>query len=217
MHYKAVIFDLDGTLLDTLDDLHTACNYALAKNGIKERTKDEVRQFVGNGVKKLMERATDYKLSEAEFAKVFEDFKEYYGIHCNDKTKAYDGIYELLDSLKQKNMKMAIVSNKYLDAVVELADRYFGDYIKVAIGEHEGVNKKPAPDTVIMAAQKLEVDLKDCIYVGDSDVDFATAKNANIPCISCLWGFRDEEFLRSLGAVTFVKTPMDVIQILEKN
>ena len=207
-----VIFDLDGTLLNTLEDLADSVNYALTTCDMPERTIDEVRCFVGNGVRNLMLRAVPDGEQNPKFEEAFAVFKEYYGEHCNDKTKPYEGIMELLKVLKEKGYAIGIVSNKIDSAVKELNNRYFKGIIDVAIGEREGVLRKPAPDTVLTALQELGKEKESAIYVGDSDVDIATAKNVGIPCISVLWGFRDKEFLVKNGASTFVEFPKDILK-----
>ena len=211
---KAVIFDLDGTLLNTLQDLCNSTNAALTQCGYPARTLDEVRCFVGNGVKLLILRALGVEKPEdcPDFDKVFEAFRAHYADHSNDCTCAYPGIPELLAKLKEAGASMAIVSNKLDAAVKQLNDIYFKDYISVAIGENEaaGVKKKPAPDTVYAALRELGVTAENAIYVGDSEVDIATAKNAGIPCISVTWGFRDSDWLTAHGAEALYETPEQV-------
>lgn len=213
-NYETVVFDMDGTLLDTLEDLADAVNYALREMGMPERTIEEVRHFVGNGVKRLMELAIPDGMDNPAFEETLAKFKEYYGIHCNDKTKAYDGVLPLLRELKEEGYALAIVSNKLDSAVKELSEIYFEGIIPVAIGEMEGVAKKPAPDMVNKALKELGKPAQTAVYVGDSEVDVMTAKNSNLPCISVLWGFRDEEFLRSQGATQFAKTAGEVKKYL---
>ncbi|MBQ6993479.1 MAG: HAD-IA family hydrolase [Lachnospiraceae bacterium] len=212
--YKTVIFDLDGTLLDTLEDLTDAVNYALEAYKMPLRTIEEVRNFVGNGVRKLMLQAVPDGEKNPSFEEIFSLFKEYYGEHCNDKTGPYKGILELMEELRKQGYVMGIVSNKIDSAVKELNSMYFADYIQVAIGEKEGVQRKPAPDTVFAALQELDMEKETAIYIGDSEVDLATARNAGIPCISVLWGFREREFLEECGADMFAETPKDVSDFL---
>lgn len=207
---KAIIFDLDGTLLDTLQDLADAVNAALVKNQMQPRTIDEVRQFVGNGVENLMIRAIPEGKENPLFAQTFSDFKEYYKAHCKNHTAPYPGILEMMALLKTKGYLMAIVSNKFDLAVKELDREFFSEYTSSAIGEMEGVERKPAPDTVEKALKELGVTKEDAIYVGDSDVDIETAKNAGLPCISVLWGFRDKEFLLSHGATVLIEAPAEL-------
>ncbi|ETD21691.1 MULTISPECIES: HAD family hydrolase [Prevotellaceae] len=211
MEYKTYIFDLDGTLLDTLHDLWVSCNYALRENGMPERTLDEVRRFVGNGVKKLMERAIPQGLDNPKFDVTYETFRKYYLVHSLDTTKPYSGIPELLANLKKHGKHIAVVSNKFYAATQELCRHFFGDYVEVAIGERENIRKKPAPDTVDEAIRQLKVDREEAVYIGDSDVDVMTARNSNMPCISVLWGFRDRDFLMQHEATTFVAAPKELM------
>mgnify|MGYP001242977519 CR=1 FL=1 len=210
---KAVVFDLDGTLLYTLEDLKNATNYALKQKGMPERTLDEVRRFVGNGVRLLMERAVPQGADNPEFEETFALFKEYYDAHCNDNTSPYDGIMDLLEELKVRGIKMAIVSNKIDFAVKSLDKLYFKDYMTAAIGEmeEESIRKKPAPDMVQKALKELQVSAEDAIYVGDSDVDIATAKNSGLECVSVTWGFRDVEFLKEHGATNLIDEPVELL------
>ena len=212
--YDAVILDLDGTLLDTLEDLADAVNFALRSAGMPERTLREIRDFVGNGVRRLLEQAVPEGADHPRFDEVFGKFREYYALHCNDKTKPYEGILPLLKELKAEGYALAIVSNKLDSAVKELAEIYFEDLIPVAIGEREGVARKPAPDTVFAALKELEVTADRAVYVGDSEVDVMTARNAGLPCITVLWGFRDREVLEACGADTFAQTPEEIMSHL---
>lgn len=213
---EAVIFDLDGTLLNTLEDLCDAVNVALKTNDMPERTLEEVRQFVGNGVRTLMVRAVPDGEDNPLFEKTFSDFKEYYEVHCKDKTGPYRGIVELMEVLHSREIKMAIVSNKIDSAVKELNDFYFSEYTEVAIGEMEGVARKPAPDTALKALKELDVPAERAIYVGDSDVDIQTAKNAGIECVSVTWGFRDRTFLLEHGATKLIDYPLQLLQCMER-
>ena len=213
---EAVIFDLDGTLLNTLEDLCDAVNVALKTNDMPERTLEEVRQFVGNGVRTLMVRAVPDGEDNPLFEKTFSDFKEYYEVHCKDKTGPYRGIVELMEVLHSREIKMAIVSNKIDSAVKELNDFYFSEYTEVAIGEMEGVARKPAPDTALKALKELDVPAERAIYVGDSDVDIETARNAGIECVSVTWGFRDRTFLLEHGATKLIDYPLQLLQCMER-
>lgn len=210
--YNTYIFDLDGTLLSTLGDLAASCNYALRTNGLPERTIDEVRQFVGNGVKKLMERAIPGGLDNDKFDKTYADFRQHYMQHNLDTTKPYDGVMEMLEELRKRGKKVAVVSNKFYAATQELCRHFFGDLVPVAIGEREDIRKKPAPDTVLEAMRQLGVTAERAVYIGDSDVDIDTARNSGMPCISVLWGFRDMEFLLEHGATTLVSTPEEILE-----
>ena len=209
-----VIFDLDGTLLDTLDDLYLSVNHILNKYNFPLRTKDEVRMFVGNGVPKLIERALPKGHGKETFDSALADFKEYYGAHCNDNTKPYPKINESLSCLKAQGYKIAVVSNKVDFATKSLCRDYFGDLVDVAIGQREGIEKKPAPDSVFEAMRILNS--KEAVYIGDSDVDIMTAKNANLPCIVVTWGFRDKDFLLSNGGEIFAHNADEMMAIIEK-
>ena len=211
--YGAYIFDLDGTLLDTLGDLAASVNYALRTHGMTEHSIDDVRRYVGNGVRKLMERAIPDGASNPDFEATFVTFRQHYMAHSLDTTKPYDGILETLQALKAKGCRLAVVSNKMMAATQELCRHFFPDTIEVAIGEDEahGIRKKPAPDTVIAALRKLGVGQERAVYVGDSDVDLETARNSDLPCISVLWGFRERDFLLQHGAKTFISAPSELL------
>ncbi len=212
MKYDTYIFDLDGTLLDTLQDLAASVNYALRQHAMPEHSIDDIRRFVGNGVRKLMERAVPDGAQNPLFESAFAMFRQYYMQHSLDTTRPYDGIPEMLDELKRRGCRMAVVSNKMMAATQELIAHFFPQ-IEVAIGEHEaeGIRKKPAPDTVREALRQLGVTTKNAVYVGDSDVDIETAYNSGLPCISVLWGFRDRDFLLSHGATTLISRPEELL------
>lgn len=212
--YKLAVFDMDGTILDTLEDLKDSTNFALEKCGYPTRSYDEVRRFVGNGIRKLIERAVPEGLTVEQIDRVHEVFTEHYKVHCADKTKAYDGIKPLLEKLRASGVKTAVVSNKADYGVQELCKEYFDGLFDYAVGEREGIRRKPAPDAVNEALRVLDIDKSEAVYIGDSDVDFETAKNAELPCISVLWGFRDEEFLREKGATLFVRDPAEIYDII---
>jgi len=211
--YQTFIFDLDGTLLDTLGDLTASVNYALRSHGMPEHSLDDVRRFVGNGVRRLMERAIPEGAENPRFDEVFATFRQYYMAHSLDTTHPYDGIPETLAALQERGCHIAVVSNKMMAATVELCRHFFPDTVEVAIGEHEaeGIRKKPAPDTVFAALKALGVGKERAVYVGDSDVDIQTAANAGIPSISVFWGFRDKDFLIQHGATSFVSVPSDLL------
>ena len=213
MKYSTYIFDLDGTLLDTLADLATAVNYALRQHGMPEHTIDDVRRFVGNGVRKLMERAIPDGEKNPDFEATFATFREYYMHHSLDTTRPYPGIIETLEALKEQGCRLAVVSNKMMAATKELCQHFFADTIEVAIGENEaaGIRKKPAPDTVFEALRQLGEEKDSAVYVGDSDVDLETANNSGLPCISVLWGFRNRNFLIQHGAKTFISAPSELL------
>lgn len=212
--YDTYIFDLDGTLLDTLDDLTAAVNYAMRQHGMPEHTREEVRQMVGNGVRLLMVRAIPDGDKNPLFDDTFRTFREYYMAHSLDTTRPYEGIPEVLATLRQRGKRVAVVSNKFYAATRELCQHFFPDTVEVAIGEHEaeGIRKKPAPDTVMEAFRQLGVNKDNAVYVGDSDVDLQTASNSELPCISVLWGFRDRAFLEAHGATTFASNPGEILQ-----
>ena len=212
--YDTVIFDLDGTLLNTLEDLADAVNFVMRANEYPERTIEEVRCFVGNGIRRLMELAVPEGVSEDTFENVFEQFKSYYTDHCQIKTRAYEGIMELLEKLYTDGVSMAIVSNKNHAAVCELNEIYFKKYIEVAIGQKDGIRKKPAPDTVLQALKELGKEKKSAIYVGDSEVDFLTAQNTGMDCVLVTWGFRTTEELGVYEPTAFIEKPEQLLDIL---
>lgn len=209
--YDAYIFDLDGTLLNTLGDLAASVNYALRCFDMPEHSIEDIRMFVGNGVRKLIERAVYGGENNPRFEEVLAKFREYYIEHGEDTTEPYPGILDLLAELKRRNCKIAVVSNKFDAATKRLCTGFFNGYVDVAIGEHEGVGKKPAPDMVEKAIAELGVCKECAVYVGDSDVDVATARNSGLPCVSVLWGFRDKEFLIRHGATEFVSRAEELI------
>ena len=204
----AILWDLDGTLLDTLEDLMDGVNYALAKFGLPARTLAEIRAFVGNGARNLLTRALE---GRADVDEALAAFHEYYDVHCNDKTGPYAGIPEALAKLGEQ-YPMAIVTNKPHSAAKPLCDRYFpGIYAR---GEMAGTPRKPAPDSLVAAMQEIGVDT--CIYVGDSEVDVATAKNTGVPCLTVLWGFRDREELEQVGATHFCENTADLVEAVAR-
>ncbi len=207
---KAVIFDLDGTLLNTLEDLKESTNFALCKFGYPERTLNEVRCFVGNGVKKLIERAVPENCTNID--ECLEIFKKNYSENMCNHTKPYDGILKILEELHKDGLKIGVVSNKFDSAVKDLCKKYFGDLIDCVIGQNDDVPKKPAPNGVLKAMKELGADKNSTIYAGDSDVDVQTAKNAQLPCIGVTWGFRTIEYLK--GADFIANQPEDIIKII---
>ncbi len=212
---KMLIFDMDGTILYTLEDLMNSTNYALLEYGYPVRTLDEVRQFVGNGIHKLVERAVPEGTPKDRIEDVFETLEKHYKIHCMDTTKPYDGIIDLLKKLREKGFQTAVVSNKVDFAVQDLVDDFFRGLFDIAIGEREGVRKKPAPDSVYEVMKAFHLAKEDVVYIGDSDVDFETAKNAGVDYILVEWGFRDRSFLESLGASVFAKKPEDILNLVQ--
>lgn len=209
--YSTYIFDLDGTLLNTINDLAASTNYALRSVGLPEHTVEDVRRFVGNGVRKLMERAIENGDKNPLFEKAYSIFRQHYLEHGLDTTEPYAGIVDMLEELNRRGKNIAVVSNKFYAATQELVCHFFGEYVKVAIGERENIRKKPAPDTVVEALKLLGVDKENAVYIGDSEVDIQTARNVGIPCISVLWGFRDRSFLVENGAQTFIDAPSKLI------
>lgn len=214
MNYKTIIFDLDGTLLDTLEDLADACNYALRQVGAPERSLSEVRCFVGNGIARLMELAIPGGLEDPDYEKGLAVIRAYYDTHNQIKTAPYAGILELLDELKARGCRLAVVSNKPDSSVKPLVKDYFGDRFEAAIGDQAGIARKPAPDLVLKALEDMDVTLEDAVYVGDSEVDLLTAKNTGLPCISVTWGFRDRETLAEAGATVYANTPEELLRCL---
>lgn len=212
--YKAVIWDLDGTLLNTLEDLMNSVNYGLSKHGMPKITLEQTRRFVGNGVAKLVERAVPAGTDGNVQADVLKDFKEYYSIHSKDKTKPYDGVVELMTKLKAEGYKLAIVSNKLKEAVEELAGIYFPGLIDVAMGDTPGIPKKPAPDMIYKALELLGLEKNEAVFIGDSDVDVATGINSGMDMITVLWGFRDKEELVKAGAEVFAASTTELETVL---
>ena len=213
---RSILFDLDGTLLDTLDDLANSVNYALRTHHLPERSHTEIRSFLGNGIRNLMLDAVGRGMSDEAFEPVFQTFRTYYVEHCLDKSKPFAGIIDLLKALQQRGITMAVVSNKLHPAVVELNERFFKDYITSAVGESATVRRKPNPDAVLADLSELGCSKDEAVYVGDSEVDLHTAQNAGMQCMLVLWGFRDEDFLRSLpGASLFAQCPADILSWLD--
>lgn len=210
MKYECAIFDLDGTILDTLEDLTDSLNYALLQAGYPKRSISEVRSFVGNGIRKLIERGVPKGTKEEMIQKVYCDFTEHYRVHCADKTKPYAGIPELLQTLKTAGCRIAVVSNKADYAVKELCSQYFDGLFDVAVGERSGILKKPAPDSVNEVLKLLDADKSLAVYIGDSEVDIQTAANAGMEVIIVEWGFRTRPFLEEHGARNFVSSPEEL-------
>lgn len=214
MRYQLAIFDLDGTILDTLEDLADSTNYALRQCGYPERTLEEVCRFVGNGIRNLIIRAVPAGSSEEEINRVHETFTGYYKVHCADKTRPYEGIMEMLTNLRSRGVKTAVVSNKADYGVQELCKQYFAGMFDFAVGERTGILRKPAPDSVNEVLRVLEIDRENAVYIGDSDVDVATAANAGMDHIIVTWGFREKQFLIANGAVCFAETPADIEELV---
>lgn len=195
-----IIFDLDGTLLDTLEDLTDSVNYVMGEYDLPPHTIEEIRNYVGNGAAKLIERAVPKGIDNPAYEKMLEMFRQHYAAHCEDKVAPYKGVMELLASLKAAGYRTAIVSNKPDSAVKQLYERYFKEYVQEAVGESSDTKRKPAPDMVYRALARLSSDVSHAVYVGDSEVDIMTAANVPMTCISVTWGFRTKEQLLAAGA-----------------
>ena len=213
---KTAVFDLDGTLLDSLEDLHLSTNAALAAHGMPTHSIDDVRRFVGNDIALLIHRAVPAGTPADVESAVLEDFKRHYGAHCEDHTGPYPGIPQMLAHLREAGVSVAVVSNKADFAVQELVARQFPDTFDAVLGENEaaGIRKKPAPDMVEAALERMGATHEGLVYVGDSEVDVQTAASVSCPCVSCTWGFRSVAQLVEAGATTFVDTPDELERVL---
>ena len=216
MKYNSVVFDLDGTLLDTLGDLRDSVNFTLKKNNLPERTTEEIRSFVGNGIRLLIELSVPENTPVEITDKCFQEFREYYKDHSAILTKPYDDIIDLMKTLKSKGIKIAVVSNKADFAVKTLMEDYFSGLYDCAYGERAGVPRKPEPDGVLDAIREMGSEIENTVYIGDSEVDVITSKNAKLPCIAVTWGFRDKKVLESLNPEYIVDSPSDVLRIIER-
>lgn len=217
MKYEAVIFDLDGTLVDTLDDLTDSVNFALSSFGFPMRNREEVRSFVGNGVRKLVYLSVPEGTDEETSEKCLGVFKEHYRNNSRNKTKPYDGIIELLEKLCESDVKTAVVTNKMQSAAKDIVEFFFGNKISLAVGQVDGVAQKPNPDGVLLVLEKFGIKKEKAVYVGDSEVDCLTARNAGIDCIGVTWGFRDAEVLKESGARIIADSPDEIINLLDFN
>lgn len=213
---KTIIFDLDGTLLDTLTDLTGSVNFCMEQCGYSQYTKEDVRSMVGNGIYLLMERALPGGREDPFYDRAIQLFTDHYKEHMLDSTCPFPGIPDMLQTLVKRGFKLAIVSNKFDAAVKGLNQRFFADFIEVAIGESSDVRKKPAPDSVLEAIRELGSTIQDSVYVGDSEVDIQTAQNADIPCLSVCWGFKSEEFLKMHGADAIFHTVDQLLNYILK-
>ena len=220
---RTIIFDLDGTLMNTLDDLHDSVSYALREAGLEPNPKQDTRRYLGNGVRNLVKWSVEQSCPTADEAlkeRVFETFRAYYVAHSMDKTAPYEGVEEMLRECRKKGFYTAIVSNKLAPAVKDLHQAFFAETIDVAIGETESVKRKPAPDMVNEAIRQLsllygrQIEKSECVYVGDSEVDLKTAENSGLPCIAVSWGFRDRDFLIEQGAKTIIDQPTELFKFL---
>lgn len=214
MKYELIVFDMDGTILDTLEDLKNSMNYTLRLHNMPERTLDEIRSFVGNGIRRLIELAVVDGTSEDMIKTIHKDFMKHYEVHCADFTRPYDGIKDLIKELKKRGYKTAVVSNKADAAVQDLCVQYFPGLFDLAIGERPETAKKPAPDMVNLALEQLQIPREKAIYIGDSDVDVATARNSNLDMIAVDWGFRSREFLINQGAEIIVSKPEEILDLV---
>ena len=214
MKYELIVFDMDGTILDTLEDLKNSMNHTLKLHNMPERTLDEIRSFVGNGIRKLIERAVMSGTSTEQIDVIHKDFMEHYEIHCADFTRPYDGVNDLIKELRNRGYKTAVVSNKADGAVQDLCVQYFPGLFDLAIGERPEIAKKPAADMINLALNKLNVSKEKAVYIGDSDVDVATARNSKLDMIAVDWGFRTREFLMEQGAETIVSKPEEILELV---
>ncbi len=217
MPFKAVVFDLDGTLLNTLTDLAASCNRALCEMGLPGRTEAEICQFIGNGARLLCHRSVGLDQPDEVVDRCLKLFQADYNLHMNDHTAPYEGIIDMLTTLKEAGVKRAVVSNKYDAATRAICQRYFGDLIDVSIGEGNGIPKKPCPDGTLKAIELLGVPAEETIYMGDSDTDVETAHNAGLSCVSVTWGFRSRQILEMAGADTIIDTPAELLDIVLQN
>lgn len=214
MKRKLVIFDLDGTLLYTLEDLLNSVNFTLDLFDYETCTLEEVSSYVGNGIEQLMRRALPTNISEKEFVLCLACFKDHYSKHCCEKTRPYPGMMELLQLLKSRDIKVGVLSNKYQEAAEEVCEHYFAGLYDIVVGESEHCRRKPAPDGINMICEKLNIPKDETLFFGDSEVDVKTGDNAGVYCVSVLWGYRDREFLANNGAHVFVKNPLDIADII---
>lgn len=214
MAIQTVIFDLDGTLLYSLEDLQDSVNFVMKKHGFREYTIDEVREAIGNGVRLLMERILPKDIDKNLFEECLAEFKENYSKNMYNKTRPYDGVLDMLKALRKDGYKIAVLSNKFDSAVKELSSKYFGELVDLAVGQKEGVKEKPSPLGIQEIAKELDTDVETCIMVGDSEVDIQTANNAGIDCISVTWGYKNIDFLYNNGASKLVYAPEDILELL---
>ena len=218
MKFDAVLFDLDGTLLNTLEDLTDSTNYAMDQMGYPRHTLEEVRSYVNNGARRLVLGAAPAGTCQQDIDRCLAIFQAQYRTHMQVKTRPYPGILQMLDRLGERGVKVGVVSNKFDGAVKPLCKKYFGSRVQVAVGEHEaeGVRRKPWPDTVFEALRVLGVAAERAVYVGDSDVDIQTARNASLPCLSVSWGFRTRESLVRAGATHIADSADQLLDVIER-
>lgn len=215
MKINTIIFDLDGTLLSTLDDIKDSTNFALRKCGFPERSLEEVNSFVGHGTNYLIGKAVPQDTPSHKIDECNKIYRQHYKGNKDNKTAPYNGIMDILEKMHNKNYKLAIVSNKFDSAVKELGEKYFSEYMDVAIGESSAIKRKPAPDSIYAAMEELGSSKEETIYVGDSEVDVMAAHNAGLPCIGVSWGFRGRQVLKDEGADYIIDTPDEIFDILD--
>ena len=214
MAYRTVLFDMDGTLLDTLEDLRESTNHVLRELGHPERSLEEVRRFVGNGAEMLIRRAVPEGTGEEEILRALGMFRSYYAAHCKEKTRVYDGMLALLDALRARGIKTAVVSNKPDEAVKKLSEEYFGGRMDYAVGAKDGRRCKPYPDMVDAALEALGETREGAVYIGDSEVDVQTGLNAGLPVIAVSWGFRSRETIAEAGATVIADDAAALAKLL---
>lgn len=212
MNYDTLLFDLDGTLFDTLDDLRNSVNHALKSAGFAERSREEIRTFVGNGVRNLMLKAVPEGTSEERFEAVFAEFRAYYALHCRDCSCPYPQIPALLEALKERGCRMAVISNKSDAEVKRLVEEYARGFFLAAVGDRPGIPRKPAPDAVLRTMEELGGTPERTLYVGDSEVDILTARHAGLDCMAVTWGFRTREELIRAGATALIDSPLELLE-----
>ena len=210
-----VIFDMDGTILNSLGDLTAALNYVLALHGYPARSEQQACDALGKGVAYFLKHNIPEPVDDKTLEQYVKEFKEYYPANMYNTTAPYGGILNLLATLKARGCKLGVISNKFDAAVKGLCDKYFNGIFDAAVGETAGVKRKPAPDSVFKVLEQLGADKKQAVYVGDSEVDYQTAVNAGLPCISVTWGFRNKEYLKAIGANNFADTPRQVADMVE--
>lgn len=214
MAYQLIIFDMDGTILNTLEDLHNSLNHALELSHFPEKNLSQVKSYVGNGIRRLIERAVPEQANETQILQVFQDFMTHYELHCTDSTRPYEGVPELIKTLRKRGYKTAVVSNKADKAVQELCLNFFPGLFDCAVGERQGQAKKPDPYLVNLVLKELKIKAADTLYIGDSEVDIATALNAGLDSLLVDWGFREADFLRSQGACCIVSSCEEILKKL---
>lgn len=214
MRFETVVFDLDGTLLNTLDDLRDSVNFAMRDAGYPERSPAEIRRFVGNGVRNLVEQSVPEGTDSEKIDACLAVFRKHYAGNMSNKTGPYEGVMELLQALQERGVKMGVVSNKYDGAVKELIAKEFGRFIHVAIGERPGIARKPAPDSVLEAMRVLGASPRSTVYVGDSEGDVTTARNAGVAAAACTWGFRDRDVLAALNPDFIIDSPEELLRLI---